>query len=57
MRYVRGWYAERGGLVYVNRGIGVTGVPIRFCSRPEISLFTLRPAPPGQERVTRRVVA
>ena len=57
LRYVRGWYRERDGLIYVNRGIGVTGVPIRFCSRPEISFFTLRPAPPGQARVTRRVVA
>jgi uncharacterized protein len=57
LRYVRGWYREREGLIYVNRGIGVTGVPIRFCSRPEISLFTLRAAPPGEAKVTRRVVA
>jgi len=56
LRYVRGWYARGGGQIYVNRGLGVTGMPIRFCSRPEISLFTLRAAPPGQATVTRRVL-
>jgi predicted MPP superfamily phosphohydrolase len=42
-RFVRGWYAERDGQVYVNRGTGVTTLPVRFCSRPEVSLFTLQP--------------
>jgi predicted MPP superfamily phosphohydrolase len=43
-RFVRGWYREGSGQVYVNRGIGLTGPPMRLFSRPEISLFTLRAA-------------
>ena len=39
--YVRGWYEQPGGQLYVNRGIGTTGFPIRFGSRPEITIFEL----------------
>jgi predicted MPP superfamily phosphohydrolase len=40
--YVRGWYAKPGGQqLYVNRGIGTIGFPIRFGSRPEITVFDL----------------
>jgi len=36
---------RRGNLpVYVNRGIGWTGIPLRLGSRPEISLLVLRRA-------------
>lgn len=40
-RYSSGWYEKRGAKLYVNRGIGTTGFPIRFGARPEISLFEL----------------
>jgi hypothetical protein len=39
--YTNGWYEERGAKLYVNRGIGTTGFPIRLGARPEITLFEL----------------
>lgn len=33
-----------GNRLYVNRGLGFSAVPIRIFCRPELSLFTLRPA-------------
>jgi predicted MPP superfamily phosphohydrolase len=40
-RYTSGWYEKRGAQLYVNRGIGITGFPIRLGARPEISIFEL----------------
>ena len=40
-RYAAGLFHEGNTLMYVNRGIGITGLPIRFFARPEITLFTL----------------
>ena len=40
--YVEGYFTKPGGQLYVNRGIGTIGVPIRFCAPPEITLFELR---------------
>jgi predicted MPP superfamily phosphohydrolase len=40
-RYTGGWYERRGAQLYVNRGIGTTGFPIRLGARPEISVFEL----------------
>jgi predicted MPP superfamily phosphohydrolase len=39
--YVSGWYAKSGGQLYVNRGIGTTGPPIRLGARPEITVLEL----------------
>jgi predicted MPP superfamily phosphohydrolase len=39
--YVSGWYEKSGGQLYVNRGIGTTGPPIRVGARPEITLLEL----------------
>jgi uncharacterized protein len=39
--YVSGWYEKPGGQLYVNRGIGTTGPPIRLGARPEITLLEL----------------
>ncbi|HET7099594.1 MAG TPA: metallophosphoesterase, partial [Terriglobia bacterium] len=39
--YVRGHFQKPGGQLYVNRGIGTIGVPIRFDASPEITLFEL----------------
>jgi hypothetical protein len=39
--YIRGWFEKPGGQLYVNRGIGTIGVPIRFDAPPEISVFEL----------------
>ena len=48
-RYERGLYAlDSGGFLYVSRGIGMEGfrMPrVRFCSRPEVALIELVPAP------------
>ncbi|TDF92182.1 metallophosphoesterase [Paenibacillus piri] len=43
-KYVNGLYSLGGGklLVYTNRGIGVSVLPVRFWCRPEITVFTLR---------------
>ena len=39
--YTRGWYEKPGGQLYVNRGIGTIGFPIRFGAPPEITVFEL----------------
>jgi predicted MPP superfamily phosphohydrolase len=37
--YVSGWYEKAGSQLYVNRGIGTTGPPIRLGARPEITVL------------------
>jgi len=39
--YVSGWYGKPGGQLYVNRGIGTTGPPIRIGARPEVTVLEL----------------
>ncbi|HET9309494.1 MAG TPA: metallophosphoesterase [Candidatus Sulfotelmatobacter sp.] len=39
--YVSGWYEKPAGQLYVNRGIGTTGPPIRLGARPEITVLEL----------------
>jgi uncharacterized protein len=39
--YVKGWFEKNGAQLYVNRGIGTIGVPMRLGARPEITLFEL----------------
>jgi predicted MPP superfamily phosphohydrolase len=39
--YVSGWYEKDGAQLYVNRGIGTTGFPIRLGARPEITVLEL----------------
>src|SRR6266571_2465877 len=39
--HVSGWYEKPGGQLYVNRGIGTTGPPIRLGARPEITVLEL----------------
>lgn len=38
-RYISGWYREELPHMYVSRGIGTSGLPIRFGSRAEITIF------------------
>lgn len=39
--YVSGWFRKPGGQLYVNRGIGTIGVPIRIGAPPEITVYEL----------------
>ncbi len=39
--YVSGWFEKPGGQLYVNRGIGTIGVPMRIGAPPEITIFAL----------------
>ena len=39
--YFSGWYEKTGSQIYVNRGIGTIGFPIRLGSRPEITVLEL----------------
>ena len=39
--YVSGLFEKAGGQLYVNRGIGTIGTPIRLGAPPEITLFEL----------------
>ncbi|HEV2718104.1 MAG TPA: metallophosphoesterase [Terriglobales bacterium] len=39
--YIRGLYKNGGEQLYMNRGIGITGFPIRFGARPEITVLEL----------------
>ncbi len=41
-KYVMGHFQRGNSQLYVSRGIGVVGVPIRVFTPPEIELFTLR---------------
>lgn len=44
-RYLRGLYEREGTQLYVSRGTGVIGVPVRFGARPEVAVLRLRRAP------------
>ena len=41
--FVEGWYEEKGTRMYVNRGIGMSEIPVRFLCRPEVAFITLEP--------------
>ena len=41
-RFTTGFYRLGNASLYVNRGLGTTGPPVRVGVRPEISLLTLR---------------
>lgn len=41
-RYVRGWFRDAPAPLYVSRGIGTSGLNVRFFCRPELPIFTLR---------------
>ncbi|MGP8244934.1 MAG: metallophosphoesterase [Bryobacteraceae bacterium] len=43
--YVAGWFPRPGGQLYVNRGIGTIGVPIRIGAPPEITVYRLSRGP------------
>jgi len=49
-RFLAGWYEEDGTRMYVNRGLGMSDLPIRFLCRPEITFFSIEPAgtPPSK---------
>ncbi len=44
-RFEAGWYDVRGGRLYVSRGVGTAVVPVRLLCRPEVTIFSLSPAP------------
>ncbi len=39
--YRAGWYTVGEARLYVNRGLGQVGIPLRFGCRPEVSIFKL----------------
>ncbi|HLJ50944.1 MAG TPA: metallophosphoesterase [Bryobacteraceae bacterium] len=39
--YVQGWFQKPGGQLYVNRGIGTIGIPMRVGVSPEMTVFEL----------------
>lgn len=41
-KYVQGWFKLGKVQLYVNRGLGTVGIPVRFDCPPEITLLTLR---------------
>ena len=40
--YIRGWYRRGDAQLYVTRGVGTIGIPLRLGSPPEIAIITLR---------------
>jgi len=49
-KYVMGHFRQGSSQLYVSRGIGVVGVPIRVFVPPEIALIELRRSPPMPPR-------
>ena len=45
-RYLRGLYERDGARLYVSRGTGVIGLPLRFGARPEVAVLRLVKAKP-----------
>ena len=45
LKYARGLFRRDETQLYVSRGTGVIGLPLRLGVRPEISVFRLRHAP------------
>jgi hypothetical protein len=43
-KYLKGFVRAPHTSVYVSRGLGCSGVPVRYASRPELTLFTLKSA-------------
>jgi predicted MPP superfamily phosphohydrolase len=43
--YTQGLYREEGSCLYVSRGLGVVGLPVRVAAPPEITVITLRARP------------
>ncbi len=43
-RFLAGWYEEDGTRMYVNRGLGMSDLPIRFLCRPEVTFYTIEPS-------------
>jgi len=41
-KYVSGWYRESLPHLYVSRGIGTSGVPVRLGSRAEVTIFNFQ---------------
>ena len=39
--YIHGTYREGGSLLYVSRGIGTVGIPLRLGAPPEVNLIRL----------------
>lgn len=57
-----GWIAdpdfgEPGNLLYINRGIGMSTIPVRINCPPELTVFTLRRGEPGPSDASTRPAA
>lgn len=46
-KYLRGLYERGGSQLYVSRGTGVVGLPLRLGARPEVAVLRLRRTPEG----------
>ncbi|HML23732.1 MAG TPA: metallophosphoesterase [Aggregatilinea sp.] len=46
-KYTRGLHWVEGMILYVNRGVGMLSLPLRFRARPEITVFLLAPETTG----------
>lgn len=45
LRYLRGLYEREGTQLYVSRGTGMIGLPVRLGARPEVAVLRLRRKP------------
>jgi predicted MPP superfamily phosphohydrolase len=41
VKYLRGFFYEKNSIMYVNRGLGTSILPIRLNCPPEVTIFTL----------------
>jgi len=47
-KYIEGVYAQGDSRLFVSRGLGTTGLRVRFSCRPEVAILTLRAPSPDE---------
>lgn len=52
-RYPRGWFRVDDNHLYVSRGLGISGLPVRLAARPELASFVLRTIPAADRKAQR----
>ena len=55
--YERGWMKEKDTALYINRGLGVVVLPVRYGSDAEVTVLHMVPATPQSPKKSKRELA